>query len=288
MHPTDWNGDVLLVSPHFDDLALSCEAWLGRPTGVDVLTVFCGRPSPPQSTAWDRAAGFHDSDQALTDRRREDDEAFRDTPHRRHFLDLIDSQYLSRPRTARDRATLCSWIDSWIARAVDPLVVIPVGAGLRPPSWAGRHPALGRLAVRLERRLRYLVRAIPRYRLVTGRPPHADHVWMSDTITAHLHRTSVRLGLYAEVPYHRGGNGRRALAALRRRHGWGRPIRRTVMIDRSSKAARVAAYASQVVLTSDPGPRLDDPHGLEPAETYWFLTPRRSSTAPHPQNRWKS
>lgn len=258
-----------------DDVVLSCEAWVGRSQALDVVTIFCGRPVPPQRTEWDAYAEFVDSDHAISSRLSEDNEAFRGTPHRRHHLELLDSQYLDRPRADHEAAVVCDWIDSWVANATDPLVLIPVGAGLRPPVAVQSIPVFARVAVPIERRLRRVISKFPSHKLMTGRPPHPDHVWVADVISDHLAGSDVSLGFYSEVPYGRGGTGGRAMRARGIRHGW-EPIHpEQVVIDRRAKAERIAAYRSQIPQTSDRSGRLDDPAALEPTETYW-LRPSRA------------
>ena len=73
------------------------------------------------------------------------------------------------------------------------------------------------------------------------------------------------------MPALRPGDGRRAIAAFRRAHGWTTLERLDVPVDRDRKARRVAAYRSQIETTSDAGGRLDEPRGLAPVETYWYV-----------------
>ncbi len=263
-------GDVLLVSPHLDDAVLSCEAWISRENALDILTVFCGRPVPPVESPWDLEAGFANSDVALESRLAEDDAAFAGTPHRRQHLDLLDQQYLDRDRTPEEAASLAAWVTDWVTQAHDPLVLVPVGAGLRPPEPLARVPLAGRVVAAIERRLRRLWHLLDREHR-SGRPPHIDHVWVSEVVTEALAPTGARLCFYAEFPYSRGGDGRRAIAAFRRAHGWTTLERLDVPVDRDRKARRVAAYRSQIETTSDAGGRLDEPRGLAPVETYWYV-----------------
>ena len=62
------SGPLLVLSPHFDDAALSCGALLARTEPLTVLDVFTRRPEPEQATEWDRRCGFRGSDEAMAAR----------------------------------------------------------------------------------------------------------------------------------------------------------------------------------------------------------------------------
>lgn len=85
---------ALLVSPHADDLALSCgQLMAGRPDCVAV-TVFAGVPERPrQLTTYDKDCGFRNAAQAVTSRRYEDIKAMGLLGATAVHLDFPDSQY---------------------------------------------------------------------------------------------------------------------------------------------------------------------------------------------------
>jgi len=83
----------MIVSPHLDDAVLSCgQLMAGRPDCV-VVTVFAGAPLNVQTTPYDEACGFRDSDEALTLRRDEDAEACARLGATPIHLDFPDGQY---------------------------------------------------------------------------------------------------------------------------------------------------------------------------------------------------
>ncbi|HKH30912.1 MAG TPA: hypothetical protein VKA45_07660 [Gaiellaceae bacterium] len=41
-------GALLLVSPHLDDVVLSCTALVERAEPIDIVTLFAGAPDPPR------------------------------------------------------------------------------------------------------------------------------------------------------------------------------------------------------------------------------------------------
>lgn len=235
------------MSPHFDDAALSCAALLARDEPIDVLTVFAGEPDPPQRRPWDALTGFADSSESLAARRAEEVAAFAGTPHRMRTLDLIEDQYLEAPpRPASHARTLREAVAGFAT------VAVPAGAGRRR----------GRLRAWIEARLRTF----------GGPLPHPDHEYARDAALAALAgRPEVAVLAYDELPYAFGGSGRRALEDAARAAGLrvGETVRAPV--DRAAKAARIAAYASQVPHLATDRPPLDRPESLPPAETYWRL-----------------
>jgi hypothetical protein len=241
------SGPLLLVSPHLDDAVLSCFAILERAEPVDVLTVCAGFPDPPQRGWWDVECGFASSTESMPVRLAEDDAAFAGLPHERGYLTLFELQYVD-GRSEADRDMIVAEVGAWISAHPSGTVAVPAGAGCRP----------GRL-----RRL---------FRQPCSPPVHPDHVFVRDTV---LTLPIASLLLYEEVPYLFGG----AADAEARRiadDGWDEQGI-VVSVDQAAKAARVAAYASQIAPLSAPGARLDDPNVLPAVERYWLL--RRSSTS---------
>lgn len=290
MHSSDdfFTGEhTLLVSPHLDDVVLSCESFVGQQHPMEVLTVCTGRPVHAAAYGWDTLCGFPDSDRAMDARVREDNRAFAGTPHVRHHLGLLDRQYLpsERVRPAADDTRLTRWIDRWLDQAPEPgLVILPTGAGYPIPGTApGEVPRAGRLPPRelvkrvagpLGRRaFRMLVRA-PEPEPLPGIPANLDHAWVRDTIATQLAGRHLTFGLYEEVPYLFGGPGQHNAERLAHRLGYAAtPVSRD--IDRDHKARRVGCYPSQLAPLIQHGQSpLDTAAGLPPTENYWLLTPR--------------
>ena len=243
-------GPLLLVSPHFDDAALSCAALLARAEPVDVLTVFAADPDPPRQAFWDVCCGFATSADAGTTRRSEDATAFAGSRHRSRRMKLLEWQHLDGPRSHTDAEEIAATVSAWAAEAGEGTVALPAGAGR------------GIFRRRLERRL---------FRKSPGPPRHPDHTFARDAalqvLVAH---EDVALLLYEELPYVYGAPAdkevRRVAAA------WGLKARDFVVdVDREAKALRIAAYASQVPHLSAPERPLDRPANLPPTERYWTL-----------------
>lgn len=249
-------GPLLLVSPHLDDAVLSCWAVLERAEPLAVLTIFAGSPNPPQRGWWDRACGFASSAESMPARLREDEAAFSDLPHNRRYLSLLELQYLAGDRKESDAEAIVTEVSSWIAANPAGTVALPAGAGCK--------------SGRITRRLRRLL----------GRPceppPHPDHLFVRDAALPVLAgQPATSLLLYEELPYLFAGpsDGEAQLVADR---GWHvEPL--LIPVDRAAKAARIAAYASQVGPLSPPDGRLDEPGTLPRGERYWLL--RRASTS---------
>jgi hypothetical protein len=246
-------GPLLLLSPHFDDAALSCSGLLERDEPVDVLTVFAGRPQPPRQGPWDAACGFADSDVAGATREAEERQAFAGSPHRLATLPLIEAQYTASPRGPAETAPLVDAVRDWLAHAGGGTVAVPAGAGA---PW-GRRGFYARVRRRLPPRS-------------SGLPPHPDHLLLRDTIVPHLRgaEDAVTL-LYEEIPYCFGAAADGAAKRIADANA-SRATLLTLGVDREAKAARIASYRSQ--LWSFP-PELLDADTLSPTERYWLLEP---------------
>jgi LmbE family N-acetylglucosaminyl deacetylase len=241
---------LLLLSPHFDDAALSCAALLGRDRPVDVLTVLAGCPEPPRQGAWDRVTGFADSGQSLRARRAEEEEAFAGTPHRLASLGLLEAEYLAGPRSRADAEPVAAAVSTWLEGNPGGIVALPAGAGTRP----------GRLR--------------PRFRRLLGRAvrlAHPDHLFVRDAaLDVAVSRADARAVLYEELPYAWGGAAAGEVRRLaRRRHLTPECV--LLPVDRRAKAARIAVYASQVPHLSARGRRVDVAGDLPGEERYWIL-----------------
>ncbi len=245
-------GPVLLVSPHMDDAALSCEGLLGRSEPLDVLTVFAGEPAPPRQGDWDALCGFPDSSASTAARRAEEREALAGTPHRLHLLPLLESQHLDGPRPSSDAAPIRAAVLEWHERHGPGSIVVPACAGrshallegaLGRPTSAHRDrikrsvgPLGRRILARLHRSM--VVRDVP---IV-----HGDHRFVRDAVLEALDGVEpVTRALYEEVPYLWGAAADREVARVAAgRRLQADPV--VLTVDRAAKARRVGAYRSQV------------------------------------------
>jgi hypothetical protein len=234
------------VEPHFDDAALSCSALLERKRPLDLLTALAGEPDPPRRGDWDRICGFADSREGMATRAAEAAAAFAGLPHRLSTLPLLEAQYAG-VRDPVDSATLEleRAIRDWVHRNPGGLVALPAGAGRRPTGLVGR--LVGRRRIRT----------------------HPDHLFVRDAGLVALDERWTPL-LYEELPYLAGGSAHeeveRLAATLDRKAVVTEPA-----VDRTQKAARIAAFRSQVRLISPPEMPLDEPSALPAIERYWLL-----------------
>jgi GlcNAc-PI de-N-acetylase len=252
------SGPLLLVSPHLDDAVFSCSAVVERSEAVDVLTVFAGSPEPPRQGWWDAETGFSSSAESMPARLREDEDAFAGTPHHRRYLSLLELQYAEGGRSDDEARTIADDVGSWVSENRSGTVALPAGAGCRS------HPLVRRL-------LRLLGRPC-------HPPRHPDHLFVRDAVLPILqNEPEAKVLLYEELPYHLGGSADREAERVAASGAWHvEPM--VLPIDRSAKAARIAAYTSQVLPLSPLEGRLDDAASLPDEERYWLL--RRSSTSP--------
>jgi LmbE family N-acetylglucosaminyl deacetylase len=246
------SGALLIVSPHFDDAALSCSALLDRGEPVDVLTVFSGAPEPPRQGWWDERCGFASSAESVPARRREDENALEPGGHHLHLLDLLEVQHFDGPRGAEDAVLIADFVRDWLVEMNGGAVALPAGAGWAP-HW---------LPPRVAKKLRE-----PR-----GPEPHHDHLFVRDAVLGAV-IDDARFVLYEELPYLWGGSAARAARGTARAHGY-RAQREIIPVDRERKARRLAAYTSQIAHISPPEGRLDSPATLPPSERYWLLRRR--------------
>lgn len=266
---------MLLVSPHFDDAALSAAAFVELPRPIDVVTVFTGAASGGTPSAWDRACGFASHAEALEARGAEDRAAFAAAPHRLLRVGLVEVAYLpGGTRPARDAARLLGWFEDWAADRSDgaaPLVLLPVGAGRRPV------PAQRRGLRQLLRLLRWLGRSVALLPAATGPEQHPDHLWVRDTLARHAMSRGAAVAFYEESPYLRGARGDAAAAEVGAALGR-RLARVELAVDATAKACRTAAYASQLEQLREGDPALG--HEAPAAtERYWLVVPERDDLA---------
>ena len=255
------DGPLLVLSPHLDDAALSCGALLARTEPLTVLDVFTQRPEPEQVTDWDRRCGFRGSDDAIAARWAEEQAAFAASPHHFAAVDLLDVQYTSGPREEVDVSRIARAVDAWLREVGGAATVaVPVGAGT-PPG--------------VSRSLLTRLRAKRAGTFAFDNSP--DHLFVRDAVLGHLRgRAEVDLVLYEDYPYRLSMRGDRLVPGVA---AWtDRDVQvHDVPIDVAAKAARVAAYSSQLGLLF----RVTDEAALAKVlprtERYWRLTARRAA-----------
>jgi GlcNAc-PI de-N-acetylase len=244
-------GPLLVLSPHFDDAALSCAALLDRGEPVDVITIFGGEPDPPRQGWWDRRCGFASSAESFPVRRREEDAALGGAGHRARWLPLLEGQYVDGPRSEAERAAIREAVLEWSNANRGGTVAIPAGAGRKVGRIGSRMAALG-----------------PGW---VGFIQHSDHVFVRDTVLALLAVAKTFTGLlYEELPYLWSGPAEREVRVSA--VSWRFEADPSVLpVDRRRKAERIATYASQVPHLSSRRRRPDDPRSLPAFERYWRL-----------------
>ena len=94
---------IMVVSPHFDDAALSAAHLLASYPGSTVVTVCAGWPNayPDPPSEWDALGGFRAGDDVVAIRREEDRAAMQVLEAEPVWLDFVDHQYLSKHERAR-------------------------------------------------------------------------------------------------------------------------------------------------------------------------------------------
>ncbi|MEK9184873.1 MAG: PIG-L family deacetylase [Patescibacteria group bacterium] len=66
---TDRSAQIIILSPHFDDAVLSLGGLIAKEKEkIIVATFFTDKPKNKITTYWDTISGFHNSDQAISDR----------------------------------------------------------------------------------------------------------------------------------------------------------------------------------------------------------------------------
>lgn len=296
---------VLVLAPHLDDAWLSAAAVLQR-TKCTVWTVFAGSPSPAQSTPWDAASGFPDSDATMRARAGEDTKAFAGTPHEVERLPLLDATYADHAGRAQDRQELGRRLDAWLESHPDGVVVAPVGAGVHVPqaAWQVLRERLrgvpdapaGPVAADVTsdapvappvggpRRLRSVksVAAQAVRRLMhadaqrrrrnaqrRGMAANPDHLLVRDVALATVpQHAGATLVLSEDLPYLWHERGAAQARRLRGRTAGLREV--TVPVDVTDKHARLQAYVSQLPVLDEQG-RLSTADRLPVTETYWIV-----------------
>jgi LmbE family N-acetylglucosaminyl deacetylase len=133
------------VSPHLDDVVLSCAGLVAAHPGALVVTVTAGKPPAHPLTGWDLACGFAQGDDAIGARRREDEEALHALGARPAWLDFLDRQYAGGSSPAP--AAVADAIEEVLARDGCDLVASPLG--LQHPDHLATAAACFELAGRM-------------------------------------------------------------------------------------------------------------------------------------------
>lgn len=293
------DGDHLLLSPHLDDAMFSAAGLIQR-LSPHVWTVFAGVPPTPRTTEWDRRCGYDDAQSLMRDRRAEDEAAFAGTGCVLRHLDALERAYSTPARRQADLAALLVDVERWLAEGSDPVVWLPVGAGVQmPPSVLDRPKALARRLVdRGHARTPAEVPTVPggtdtptrprgprqwirtllhaefqlrrRYAQRRGMLANEDHLALRDSVAGHLAgRRGVTVAFYEELPYLWSRAGQPEADRLAGRYGIALH-RHDRPVDVPDKHRRMARYATQVVLMDPELRRLTDVHTLPARETYWW------------------
>lgn len=136
--------DLLVISPHLDDAALSCSDAIWRAPRAAVLTVFAGTPTDAaMQTDWDARSGFASAGEAMRARRAEDAAALKTLAAEPIWLDFLDSQYGDTPTVDAVAAALED-----VVRGFSPKTVL-LPAGLFHSDHVLAHEAALRVRKRL-------------------------------------------------------------------------------------------------------------------------------------------
>ena len=120
----DGAGSVVVLSPHFDDAALSCWSLLEAPGPLRVVNVFGGIPEPGQGGEWDRKLGIVDSAAYVRDRIEADRAALARAGREPVSLPLLDHQY------GGDGIDVSEALEPYLGP--DSAVYAPAGIGAHP------------------------------------------------------------------------------------------------------------------------------------------------------------
>jgi LmbE family N-acetylglucosaminyl deacetylase len=122
--PVGGGGRLVCVSPHLDDVVLSCGDALAAHSGAVVVTAFAGHPDTyPDLTSWDARAGFEQGADVVAARRAEDAAALAILGATPHWLDFPDPQYGERP----SRSVLAEALMQSLTALTPATVMVPVG-----------------------------------------------------------------------------------------------------------------------------------------------------------------
>jgi LmbE family N-acetylglucosaminyl deacetylase len=117
-------GPIVVLSPHFDDAALSCWSLIEAPGPLRVVNVFGGIPRPGQGGEWDQKLGIVDSAAHVRERMEADRAALAGAGREAITLPLLDHQYGG------------AGVD--VAEALEPYLAR--GSAVYAPAAIGAHP----------------------------------------------------------------------------------------------------------------------------------------------------
>lgn len=142
------SGPVVVLSPHFDDAALSVSGMLScRTDPVLMVTVCAGEPATDgdQPAEWDARCGFESASAAAARRTAEDTESCRILGFQSLHLGERDSAYASDVRAGRRPMPL---LREYLGSQLDTgqTVFVPLGVGSHPDHTSVRQAALETLS----------------------------------------------------------------------------------------------------------------------------------------------
>lgn len=253
---------VCFVSPHLDDVVMSCGHYLARHPGATVLTALAGAPARRVHAGWNaKTTGQRYAPDALEARQAEDIRALDTVGARPVWLDGLDGEYLVIRRDAT--AT------SLTARAVRVLVA-------RRLAWMrARRPERRGLSATLDDAITTLG---PGSVVAPLGLHHPDHAAVSNACLRLAAEAPWRCFLYEDVPYAQAypAQRRRRLRQLDRRVTLRELDPVAPLDDRKQRAAR--HYASQLSHLRSGLPGLDQ--AMADPERYWAVEPRTEGRTP--------
>jgi LmbE family N-acetylglucosaminyl deacetylase len=190
LNPFAPTAPVCFISPHLDDVALSCSHFLAAHSGATVVTVFAGAPPEFRADGWNaKTTGEVYAPDALRVRRDEDASAFALVHAAPRWLDLWEAEYLVRPRFQRPSARGIPGSPK-VAR----YAVAKVRARVRASSTRAQRPVVDALR-------QVLVEVAPTSVVAPVGLYHADHRTVSAACLTLARESTLDWYLYLEMPY---------------------------------------------------------------------------------------
>jgi LmbE family N-acetylglucosaminyl deacetylase len=190
LNPFAPTAPVCFISPHLDDVALSCSHFLAVHPGVTVVTVFAGAPPEFRADGWNaKTTGELYVPDALRVRRDEDASALALVHAAPRWLDLWEAEYLVRPRFQRRSARGVPGRST-----VTRYAVAKVRARLRASSTRAQRPVVDALR-------QVLVEVAPTSVVAPVGLYHADHRTVSAACLTLARESPLDWYLYLEMPY---------------------------------------------------------------------------------------
>ncbi len=246
----------VVLSPHYDDAALSAHALLTSGEVGTVLTVCSAAAASAVPSYWDKKCGFRSPAQAIEVRQAEDRVAMADLRVATDRVGLVDGAYLTGPRPDEERVRLVQRLNELFDGVSGSVrIAAPVGAG-RPR----RHPwRAAAVALRLPGRVFF------------DQAAHPDHVWVRDSALSFARDTGCAVALYEDLPYALGNPADPVAAELGRL--WGARVELAVTaVDLAAKVRAVGCYASQLPGLFPHWALRDLAAALPATERTWTLT----------------